>query len=132
MPKLKLSVVFPLPPLDVKYDGFLGWWATIEGFCQNFADVVAPLTDLLRPKRPFEWSQQCQCAFDNTKSLLVNAPVLMAPNFERSFLVAVVLMVLGLFFCKRTLRELNIQSAIFQENVIVMVSKCILPWKKRL
>lgn len=103
-----------------------------RGFCQNFADVVAPLTDLLRPKRPFEWSQQCQCAFDNTKSLLVNAPVLMAPNFERSFLVAVVLMVLGLFFCKRTLRELNIQSAIFQENVIVMVSKCILPWKKRL
>ncbi len=34
-------------------------------------------------------SQQCQCAFDNAKSPLANAPVLMAPNFERPFLLAV-------------------------------------------
>ncbi len=60
-----------------------------RGCCHNFANVVAPLTDLLSPKRPFEWSQQCQCAFDNAKSLLANAPVLRAPNFERPFLLAV-------------------------------------------
>lgn len=46
------------------------------------------LTDL-SSKRPFEWSQQCQCAFDNAKSLLANAPVLVAANSERPFLLAV-------------------------------------------
>ncbi len=40
-------------------------------------------------ERPFEWSQPSQCVFDNAKSLLVNAPVLRAPNFERPFLLAV-------------------------------------------
>lgn len=58
-------------------------------FCQNFASVVALLTDLLSPKRCFQWSEQCQCAFDHAKLLLANAPVLVAPNFEKKFLLAV-------------------------------------------
>lgn len=60
-----------------------------RGFYKNFADVVAPLTNLLSPKKPFEWSQQCRCAFDNAKALLANAPVLRAPNFEKPFLLAI-------------------------------------------
>ncbi len=80
---------FPTPTTRRKLRSFLGMVGYYRGFCHNFANVVAPLTDLLSPKRPFEWSQQCQCAFDNAKSLLANAPVLRAPNFERPFLLAV-------------------------------------------
>ncbi len=39
---------------------FLGMVGYYRVFCKNFACVVAPLTDLLSLKRPFEWSQQCQ------------------------------------------------------------------------
>ncbi len=33
----------------------------------------------------FHWSEVCQNAFEKCKALLVNAPILTAPNFEKSF-----------------------------------------------
>ncbi len=116
---------FPTPTTRRKLRSFLGMVGYYRGFCHNFANVVAPLTDLLSPKRPFEWSQQCQCAFDNAKSLLANAPVLGAPNFERpSYLqLMLVLMALALFFCKKMLRESNMRSVIFQK--IKSSSACV-------
>ena len=60
-----------------------------RAFCKNFASVVVPLTDLLSPKVPFDWSTKCQVAFDNVKLLLASSPVLSAPNFDRHFSVAV-------------------------------------------
>ncbi len=87
--KVEAVCSFHAPTTRHELRCFLGMVGYYRGFCQNFASVVAPLTYLLSPKRPFEWSQQCQCAFDNAKSLLANAPVLMAPNFERPFLLAV-------------------------------------------
>ncbi len=86
MLKLTLLVIFPLQLPDLNYGDFSAWWAIIEVFV--FASVVTPLTDF-SPNRPFQWSAQCQCAFDNAKSLLANAPVLIAPNFEKRFLLAV-------------------------------------------
>lgn len=87
--KVEAVYSFPTPTTQRELQCFLGMVGYYRGFCQNFVNVVAPLTDLLSLKRPFEWSQQCQCAFDNAKSLLANAPVLTAPNFERPFLHAV-------------------------------------------
>lgn len=34
---------------------------------------------------PFEWSVECQHAFESAKSLLCSTPVLAAPNFSRPF-----------------------------------------------
>lgn len=87
--KVEAISSFPTPTTRRELRRFLGMVGYYRGFCKNFADVVAPLTDLLSPKRPFHWSVQCQCAFDNAKSLLANAPVLTAPNFEKPFLLAV-------------------------------------------
>jgi len=47
--------------------------------------VVAPLTDLLKGKTKFLWSYSCELAFENVKSLLCSAPVLMAPCFDEPF-----------------------------------------------
>jgi hypothetical protein len=51
----------------------------------NFSAVVAPLIDLLGLARWFEWSPDCQVAFDTAKALLCNTPVLAVPDFERAF-----------------------------------------------
>lgn len=80
---------FPKPITRRELRRFLGMVGYYRGFCHNFASVVAPLTDLLSPKRPFQWSEKCQCSFENAKSLLANAPVLVTPNFEKRFLLAV-------------------------------------------
>lgn len=60
-----------------------------RGFCWNYANVVTPLTDLLSPKNPFIWFKPYQAAIDNAKALLANAPVLVALNFQKHFLLAV-------------------------------------------
>lgn len=60
-----------------------------RGFCRNFSVVVAPLTDLLSPKVRFRWSDHSQQAFEAIKAVLTNAPVLVAPVFNRPFKLAV-------------------------------------------
>ena len=46
------------------------------------------MTDLLKKGTTFQWSASCQDAFQKLKAVLMNDPVLIAPNFERSFQLA--------------------------------------------
>ncbi|KAI7800925.1 hypothetical protein IRJ41_015687 [Triplophysa rosa] len=80
---------FPIPATRRELHQYLGMVGYYRGFCRNFESVVAPLTDLLSPKKLFVWSKQCQSAFDNAKALLANYPVMVAPNFQKPFLLAV-------------------------------------------
>ena len=66
---------------------FLGMCGFYRKFCRNFADVVFPLTELLKKDTPFIWDVACQGAFGKVKAILVNPPVLKAPDFEKPFLL---------------------------------------------
>lgn len=66
--------------------GMVGYY---RSFCINFSVVASPLTDLLSPKVPFEWTETCQQSFEKIKALLTNFPVLSAPDFSSQFLLAV-------------------------------------------
>ena len=68
---------------------FLGMAGYYRKFCSNFADLTAPLTDLLKKDRKYVWSPGCQIAFEKVKSLLCTNPVLKAPDFSRPFILAV-------------------------------------------
>ena len=87
--KIEAICDFPVPSSRRELRRFLGMAGYYRAFCKNFASVVVPLTDLLSPKVPFDWSTKCQVAFDNVKLLLASSPVLSAPNFDRHFSVAV-------------------------------------------
>lgn len=76
---------FPVPTNKRELRRFLGMTSYYRGFCRNFATLVAPLTNLLRPTQSFVWSSACQQAFSGAKDLLCNAPILSAPNFTRPF-----------------------------------------------
>lgn len=76
---------FPVPSTKKELMRFLGMIGYYRKFCENFSTVVAPLTDLLKGKRKYEWSSDCQNAFDNAKLLLSSAPVLTAPRWNRPF-----------------------------------------------
>ena len=45
--------------------------------------MVEPLISLLRKREKLIWSEECQQAFEKVKSLLLSAPVLRAPDFEK-------------------------------------------------
>ena len=64
---------------------FLGMIGFYRRFCCNFADVVAPLTNLLGGKVNFSWTQAPQEAFDKAKRILMDSPVLKAPDFDKPF-----------------------------------------------
>ena len=64
---------------------FLGMPGYYHAFYKNFAQVVVPLTDLISPEVVFRWRLDCQQAFEKTKTLLVSASVLAAPDFRCPF-----------------------------------------------
>ncbi len=76
---------FAVPLTKRELRRFLGMSGYYRGFCKNFSDVVLPLTNLLRVSQSFEWTEECQTAFDSVKSILSSAPVLVAPRYSYSF-----------------------------------------------
>ena len=58
-------------------------------FCPNFAKIAAPITDLLGKQKQFVWSEECDNAFKQLKTMLSSSPVLAAPDFTKQFKLAV-------------------------------------------
>lgn len=54
-------------------------------FCPNFSAIAAPLTSMLSPKKDYQWSDECQRAFDSIKLMLSSDPVLHSPYFTQPF-----------------------------------------------
>ncbi len=75
---------FPSPSTKKELMRFLGMVGYYRGLCSNFSTVVSPLTDLLKSSVKFDWSENCQRAFENVK-LLTTAPVLAAPRLDMPF-----------------------------------------------
>ncbi len=83
--KVKCILKYPVPTTRKELMRFLGMADYYRKFCQNFADIACPLTNLLSKKATFVWSEHCQKAFDQVKAVLTHASVLMAPDFDKPF-----------------------------------------------
>ena len=55
---------------------FLGLATYYQKFVQNFSDIAAPLTRLLRKDVPYTWTEVESAAFESLKQALCTAPVL--------------------------------------------------------
>ena len=87
--KVRVIVEYPAPTTRKELMRFLGMAGYYRKFCRNFASVCEPLTNLLKKNSVFLWSESCQKAFETIKSLLVSAPVLATPDFDKPFMLAV-------------------------------------------
>lgn len=83
----KISKIWDLPaPQNLRQlHGFLGHANYYRRFILNVASVVSPLTNLLRKDVPYVWTMGCQEAFMNIKGRLVNAPILVPPDWSKAF-----------------------------------------------
>jgi transposase InsO family protein len=69
-----------------------GWYRRFIG---NFATLIAPLSELLKTKSihgqekapKFSWTEEANDAFKRAKEILVSAPVLTNPNYEKMFII---------------------------------------------
>jgi len=64
--------------------GISSWY---RRFVPNFADVVEPMTSLLKKDRKWEWTKKQEQAFQGLKTLLTEAPILASPDFEAKFVI---------------------------------------------
>ena len=83
--KLKGIQDWPVPTTVKQVRGFLGFGNFYRRFIWRFSDLAKPLNDLLKKDKKFEWTNDCQTAFDNLKKRFTEEPVLMMPDQTRPF-----------------------------------------------
>lgn len=87
--KISAILSYPVPTTRRELQRFLGMAGYYRCFCKNFSTIVATLTALCSPKKPFCWFDVCQHAFMCAKTLLCSAPVLSTPDLSRPFTLEV-------------------------------------------
>ena len=76
---------FP-PPTNLKHlQQFLGLTSYYRRFIPNYARIAYPRHCLTRKGAPFEWSADCEVAFDILRTKLLTSPVLVYPDFSKDF-----------------------------------------------
>src|SRR5438132_1790391 len=66
---------------------FLGLAGYYRRFIQDFSKIAKPMTKLLQKEAKFNWTSDCEAAFQQLKNLLTTAPVLTQPDITKSFYV---------------------------------------------
>ena len=87
----KVSAIseFPVHKCKRQLMRFLGMAGYYRKFCKNFSGIAEPLINLLKKSTKFKCNDKCKNAFDRLKAILKSAPVLLAPDFDKCFKLAV-------------------------------------------
>ena len=87
MDKGKVQGVLNWPVLKMKKElrSFLRFLNFYQRFIQDFAQVAQPLNTLTSIKKDFEWSTECQHAFNTLKDKITTAPALRMPTNTNPF-----------------------------------------------
>ena len=92
MDKSKVEAVVAWPPPKNVRDlrGFLGLTGFYRRFCDSYAKVAIPLTNLLKADRPWQWEAEEHKAFEGLKKVLSKAPVLVIadPNNPKGYVLS--------------------------------------------
>ncbi|KAL4101311.1 hypothetical protein QTP88_021331 [Uroleucon formosanum] len=85
----KISCVrdHPVPRNPTEIKRFLGLSGYYRRFIEKYSQIAKPMTTLLKKGQPFEWTAECQTAFETLVQKLVTAPILQYPNFEEPFIL---------------------------------------------
>lgn len=78
---------YPAPKTQKDVRRLLGMAEWYRRFIPNYATISAPLSDLLKKGRSFEWSQNAEAAFENIKKALVAQPILQSANYDEPFII---------------------------------------------
>ncbi|GKE60120.1 reverse transcriptase domain-containing protein [Tanacetum coccineum] len=85
--KAKIDIIAKLHhPTTVKgVRSFLGHARFYHRFIQDFSKISRPMTHLLEKETPFVFSKECVEAFNALKKKLIEAPFLVAPDWDLPF-----------------------------------------------
>ncbi|XP_022872717.1 uncharacterized protein LOC111391700 [Olea europaea var. sylvestris] len=83
--KVKAIKEWEAPTKVTELHSFLGLVNYYRRFIQGYSARAAPLTDLLKKNKTWDWSEKCQTAFDDLKAAVMEEPVLALPDFTKTF-----------------------------------------------
>ncbi|CAA0823307.1 Unknown protein, partial [Striga hermonthica] len=77
----KIQAILDLaPPASIKgVQALTGRLAALNRFISKYTDHCKPFFDAIKKKKPFEWTTECQYAFNNIKDVLLRLPTLQKP-----------------------------------------------------
>ena len=78
---------FNVPETCSEVKSFLGMASFFPKFVPHFSEYAAPLFELLKKKRVFEWTDECERDFNFIKSKLQDPGILVHPQFDRPFII---------------------------------------------
>lgn len=78
---------YPQPKKLTHVQRFLGMINYYRRYIRDCAKIAKPLYNLSKKDQPFEWTHECETAFNELKSILINGVILQFPDFEKTFLV---------------------------------------------
>jgi hypothetical protein len=80
--KVETILKWPEPTSVKEMQSFLGFANFYRRFIDNYSGITKPLNALTKKNQTFEWTKQCQVAFDTLKQAFTEAPVLAHFNPE--------------------------------------------------
>ena len=78
---------WPVPSTVTHVRQFIGSGSYYRKFIPNFSEIAQPLTRLTKKSTRFNWSMDCQKAFDTLKEKLASPPVLAYPKDEGEYIL---------------------------------------------
>ncbi|XP_073061824.1 uncharacterized protein [Primulina eburnea] len=85
--KIESIKQWSIPKTVSEVRSFLGLAGYYRQFIADFSKIALPLTSLTRKNTKFEWTIECQQAFQTLKDKLTSAPVLVLPCGTEDFVV---------------------------------------------
>jgi hypothetical protein len=85
----KIEAVFKWqsPKSVTEIRSFLGLAGYYRRFIENFSKIAKPMTDLLKSKMSYVWSDKCEASFQELKTRLTTTPVLTLTDVSKNFVV---------------------------------------------
>lgn len=78
---------YPVPKNTDEVRRFVAFCNYYRRFIKDFAQIANCLNGLLKKKAKFNWTEQCQSAFETMKTKLISPPILQYPDFSKTFVL---------------------------------------------
>jgi len=85
--KIEAIVNWPRPTNVSEVRSFLGITGYYRRFVEGFSKLALPIIRLLQKTNKFEWTTECEDAFQELKKRMVSAPILAIPEGNEGFII---------------------------------------------
>jgi hypothetical protein len=85
--RVKAIQQIDIPRNKKSIQSFIGKINFLRRFILNFAEIIKYITDMLKKDAEIKWISEAKEYFENIKQTLVQAPILISPNYSKEFMI---------------------------------------------